>query len=85
MSNIDEIRRKYPKGFITVSSWDELKEIMDAYDGQLASPGYFKKYGLSRQLIYDRARAGKIRYFRYYELKGVIPEVYIPIDEILDK
>lgn len=81
---LEKILKKYPRGYHSVSK-KEMYDILDAYEYQMMSPGYYSGwFGVARETL---RQWGKKKIIHYFVVKDRLfggLEVYIPLYTFLD-
>ncbi|MGD0486993.1 MAG: hypothetical protein ABSB94_07355 [Syntrophorhabdales bacterium] len=81
---LEKILKKYPRGYHAVSK-EEIYEILNAYEYQAMSPGWFADwFGVSRETLRLWGKKGIIHYFIVRDKLFRALEVYIPIHTFLE-
>ena len=81
---LKEILKKYPRGYHKVNE-KEMDEILNAYEYQMLSPGYFSgKFQVSRETLRMWGVKNIIHYFHCKRSWGGGYEIYIPRYTFID-
>jgi hypothetical protein len=81
---LEKILKKYPRGYHSVSK-KEMYEILDAYEYQMMSPGYYSGwFGVARETLRQWGKKKIIHYFAVKDRLFGGLEVYIPMHTFLD-
>jgi hypothetical protein len=81
---LEEMLKKYPRGYHKVNA-KEMDEILNAYEYQMLSPGYFSgKFQVSRETLRSWGVRKIIHYFHCKRGWGGGYEIYIPLYTFID-